>query len=256
MIISELKKAFAKRIHADTGVEFNLTKREQNIVYPCFFCEFVGSETKSVAGIDYLNIYDFDLWYYSKTTNPAEIEQIISQLNNVKSFLYNDKKIIIENLDINIYDDLLIYKVRFLVNVDEIEEIEPTLSSVKLIKKELETIANCSVYYLNGNLKDLEKGFFIIEPSKTSTESNSINGFKDFEREIVLRYVTSNKKLDIYGSLEDTTIKLINKLKGKNGIYSINFELDISYNEEEFNNIKVINHELTLLYTERKKLWI
>lgn len=103
--------------------------------------------------------------------------------------------------------------------------------------------------------KTLKKAF-IIEPSKTSTESNSINGCKDFEREIVLRYVTSNKKLDIYGNLEDITTKLIKKLKGKNGIYSINFELDISYNEEEFNNVKVINHELTLLYTERKKLWI
>lgn len=250
-MIKELKIELLKEITKITNVKASLSEIKQDVKYPCFFCEYITSETKSIATIDYMNIIDFDIIYLPN--NIKEIEDIVNQLNKIKSINFNSKKVLVENTNIDIVDSILHYQVKLYSRYENLKEIEPTLNSVKLLKSELEKITSKKVFYLNANLENVADGFFVIEPSKTETINTNVLGCKDYEREINLRYITSDLTVDLYGYLEDTLDKLLNELKGKNGIYRINYSLDLSYEKEEYEELNIINHRLFIQLTERKK---
>lgn len=257
-MIHDIKKALLKEIFKKTNVKINMTNVEQGLIYPCFFCQYITNQIKTIASIDYLNMIDYNLIYYPKNNKDGlkEIEDIIYELNKIKSFVYEDKEITLQPTGVNVVDNVLHYGIKVYVEIGTKEEVVVSLESIRLLKELLENISLKKVFYINGNLKEVNNGFFVIEPSTTETIDNGISGFKDYEREIVIRYVDSNVNVDIYGYLEDVMDKLIAKLKGRNGIYKVNFSIDISYDNEEYEELNIINHELVIMLTERKdKIW-
>lgn len=254
-MIHDIKKALLKEIFKKTNVKVNMTNVEQGVSYPCFFCQYVTNQIKTIASIDFLNVIDYDLIYYPSKIKDGlkEVEDIIYELNKIKSFVYEDKEITIQATGVDVVDNILHYGIKVYVEIGTKEEVIPSLESIRLLKESLESISSKKAFYINGNLKEVNNGFFVIEPSTTETVNNGISGFKDYEREIVIRYVDSNVNLDIYGYLESVMDNLIANLKGKSGIYKANYTIDISYDNEEYDGLNIINHELVLLLTERKK---
>lgn len=249
-MISVLKREILKEINKQTGITVSMKDIKQGVKYPCFFCEYITSKTKAVAQIDVMNVIDFDVVYFPKEVK--EIENVIGELNKIKSILVDDKTINIEAIGIDIVDDVLHYQIRVYSVLEALQEPMPTLNSIKLIKTRLEEITSKKAFYINANLNEINNGFFTIEPSTTVTNNISITGAKEYEREIVIRYTTSDLNLDIYGYLETTLDKLIQSIKGKSGMYKINYSIDLSYEKEEFEGLNITNHETVLIINERK----
>lgn len=258
-MINDIKKELLKEVYKQTNVKVNMTSIEQGVKYPCFFCEYVTNEIKTIATIDFLNVIDFDLIYFpneSKEKN-KEIEDMVYKLNKIKNITIDNSIFKIENSNVEIVDDVLHYIIRVYARIEPQEVIEPTLNSIILLKEKIESISNLKVFYINGNLIEINNGFFVIEPSKTETVNISTCGNKDYEREIIIRYITKDTAIDIYGYLENLMDKVISEIKGKNGIYKVNYNIDISYDKEEYEELKIINYELVLMLTERKNnIWI
>lgn len=249
-MISILKKELLKEINKLTGVSVSIQDIKQGVKYPCFFCEYITSKIKTVAQIDVMNVIDYDVIYFPKDTK--EIEEVVGILSKIKSILVDGKIINIEVMGVDVVDDVLHYQVRLYSVLEALQEPVPTLDSIKLIKSKLEQITHKKAFYINANLNEIKNGFFTIEPSTTVTNNISITGAKEYEREIVIRYTTSELNLDIYGFLENTLDELLKAIKGKNGMYKINYSIDLSYEKEEYEELNITNHETVLTIIERK----
>lgn len=229
------------------NMRVELERVKQGAVLPCFYIEFRDVRINKIAYIEYSKTYTYDICYYTDELRNETIEDVVAKLDTITEV--TGYKII--NGDVEADNKSIRYTIDVVVPI-EIKALETADNETyQLIMDNLKEITGLKVYYQQGDLKELENSFFVIEPSTTRTVNISINGKKEKEREIVIRYVFIDVNKDTSSYLESTMDKLINRIKGHNGIYSSNYDIDINYNKEEYQELSIINHEITLELKER-----
>lgn len=261
MEVIKIKQALSKEINIKFGNDIKkiyLEKVRQSLDLPCFYFSLISDKKQTIAYIDYLREIELDIQYIPNNVISdlnKNIENTIYKLNSIEFIIIESQKIMIQLQDIEIIDNVLHYIIKLSIPLTENNIIKPTNNTYLLILNKLKEITNKNVYYINGNLLNLKEGFFVIEPNTIETQPIGLNGlFRDITREINIRYVSTDLKIDIPSYLEDTIDKLILELKKiKNSVYKLSYTLDIDYEKEEYRELNVVSHELTLFLTERNK---
>jgi len=112
-----------------------------------------------------------------------------------------------------------------------------------------------NVFYQVGNLKELKNGIFVVEPISVETSNTSINGKKEYTRNITIRYATTNETIinsDVASILEDKIDILLKKILQTNKIIKANYELELNNISGEYKGIPVATYQANLEIVERK----
>ncbi len=257
-MINEIKLALGKELRKSFKNEKIYTEKiRQGIKFPCFYLKYINKETQTVAYIDYSETYKIDIMYMkdlNQNDDDYVFSSVISKLESLTQFIFNDTKVKVNLYETDIVDGVLHYIVDILVPINNKNKIQKSKNETCiLISNIIEKVSGKKVYYINGDLEEIDNGFFVLEPDNLKTESYGITAIKQKERVINIRYTSKDISLDIPDFLEKTMDKVISDIKLISEFRKFNYEIDIDYDNEEFNGFNVLSHELSLNLVERKK---
>lgn len=250
MNLTDVKSKIATAIKEKQNINIYSEYKGQDVTAPCIFINLISSYNLDIANVNCGRVYRLDLIYladnYSKNCDFTDIEDV---LNNLKI-----DGIYIEHKESTIVDKELHHELEVTVYSNKLSEIECKNTTYKAVLDNLKALHGY-VYYLQGDITNLDKGFFVVEPQEVSTESSSINTQKDYTRNIAISYATSNEdiiKSDIPSYLEEVLDELIKNMLRKSKVYKANYSLDLYNTDTEYNGISITSYKATLEVVERK----
>lgn len=240
-----IKKEVADELVKVFGLPVHLVQVKQELKLPCFFIRVVNLETKSVASVDYQKKYTVIIEYWDE--NEDDFYNILNQLNKIKKI----KDYSVNYLDVNMYDDFMQYAIEIIVPLKNLVNSSSDSDVYNFIMTQLEGISNKNCYYQNGDIEEIEQGFFVLEPKSVTTQGIALTTRKEKERELSIKYIFIEDGEDVAVFLESVADTLVKNILGQNGIYKADYILSINYDKEEYNEMNVTSYEIDLIINER-----
>lgn len=252
MNLIEIKSNLAQYIKSENkDITVYSEDKTQGIKYPCMFINLIESSNLKIANINYGKVYTLDLIYIEQAIlrdNYSSIEDMLSQIKIDNDSVY------IEHQESTIVDKILHHQIEVTVVNDNLNIIETNNTTYKLVVDTLKSLGD-NVFYQVGNLKELKNGIFVVEPTSVETTNSSINGKKEYTRNITIRYATTNEDIinsDVASILEDKIDILLKKILQTNKIIKANYELELNNISGEYKGIPVATYQANLEIVERK----
>lgn len=252
MNLIEIKSKLAQYIKSkNENITVYSEDKTQGIKYPCMFINLIESSNLRIANINYGKVYTLDLIYIEQAIPSDNYSSIEDILNKIK--IDNDS-VYIEHQESTIVDKILHHQIEVTVVNDNLNIIETNNTTYKLVVDTLKSLGD-NVFYQVGNLKELKNGIFVVEPTSVETSNTSINGKKEYTRNITIRYATTNETIinsDVASILEDKIDILLKKILQTNKIIKANYELELNNISGEYKGIPVATYQANLEIVERK----
>lgn len=252
MNLIEIKSNLAQYIKSkNKDITVYSEDKTQGIKYPCMFINLIESNNLKIANINYGKVYTLDLIYIEQAIPRDNYSSIEDILNKIK--IDNDS-VYIEHQESTIVDKILHHQIEVTVVNDNLNIIETNNTTYKLVVDTLKSLGD-NVFYQVGNLKELKNGIFVVEPTSVETTNSSINGKKEYTRNITIRYATTNEDIinsDVASILEDKIDILLKKILQTNKIIKANYELELNNISGEYKGIPVATYQANLEIVERK----
>lgn len=252
MNLIEIKSSLAQYIKSkNESITVYSEDKTQGIKYPCMFINLIESSNLRIANINYGKVYTLDLIYIEQAIPRDNYSSIEDILNKIK--IDNDS-VYIEHQESTIVDKILHHQIEVTVVNDNLNIIETNNTTYKLVVDTLKSLGD-NVFYQVGNLKELKNGIFVVEPTSVETTNSSINGKKEYTRNITIRYATTNEDIinsDVASILEDKIDILLKKILQTNKIIKANYELELNNISGEYKGIPVATYQANLEIVERK----
>lgn len=252
MNLIEIKSKLAQYIKSkNENITVYSEDKTQGIKYPCMFINLIESSNLRIANINYGKVYTLDLIYIEQAIPRDNYSSIEDILNKIK--IDNDS-VYIEHQESTIVDKILHHQIEVTVVNDNLNIIETNNTTYKLVVDTLKSLGD-NVFYRVGNLKELKNGIFVVEPTSVETSNTSINGKKEYTRNITIRYATTNETIinsDVASILEDKIDILLKKILQTNKIIKANYELELNNISGEYKGIPVATYQANLEIVERK----
>lgn len=252
MNLIEIKSNLAQYIKSkNENITVYSEDKTQGIKYPCMFINLIESSNLRIANINYGKVYTLDLIYIEQAIPRDNYSSIEDILNKIK--IDNDS-VYIEHQESTIVDKILHHQIEVTVVNDNLNIIETNNTTYKLVVDTLKSLGD-NVFYQVGNLKELKNGIFVVEPTSVETSNTSINGKKEYTRNITIRYATTNEDIinsDVASILEDKIDILLKKILQTNKIIKANYELELNNISGEYKGIPVATYQANLEIVERK----
>lgn len=252
MNLIEIKSSLAQYIKSkNESITVYSEDKTQGIKYPCMFINLIESSNLRIANINYGKVYTLDLIYIEQAIPRDNYSSIEDILNKIK--IDNDS-VYIEHQESTIVDKILHHQIEVTVVNDNLNIIETNNTTYKLVVDTLKSLGD-NVFYQVGNLKELKNGIFVVEPISVETSNTSINGKKEYTRNITIRYATTNETIinsDVASILEDKIDILLKKILQTNKIIKANYELELNNISGEYKGIPVATYQANLEIVERK----
>lgn len=252
MNLIEIKSNLAQYIKSkNENITVYSEDKTQGIKYPCMFINLIESSNLRIANINYGKVYTLDLIYIEQAIPRDNYSSIEDILNKIK--IDNDS-VYIEHQESTIVDKILHHQIEVTVVNDNLNIIETNNTTYKLVVDTLKSLGD-NVFYQVGNLKELKNGIFVVEPISVETSNTSINGKKEYTRNITIRYATTNETIinsDVASILEDKIDILLKKILQTNKIIKANYELELNNISGEYKGIPVATYQANLEIVERK----
>lgn len=252
MNLIEIKSKLAQYIKSkNENITVYSEDKTQGIKYPCMFINLIESSNLRIANINYGKVYTLDLIYIEQAIPRDNYSSIEDILNKIK--IDNDS-VYIEHQESTIVDKILHHQIEVTVVNDNLNIIETNNTTYKLVVDTLKSLGD-NVFYQVGNLKELKNGIFVVEPTSVETTNSSINGKKEYTRNITIRYATTNEDIinsDVASILEDKIDILLKKILQTNKIIKANYELELNNISGEYKGIPVATYQANLEIVERK----
>lgn len=252
MNLIEIKSKLAQYIKSkNENITIYSEDKIQGVKYPCMFINLIESSNLKIANINYGKVYTLDLIYIEQAIPKDNYSSIEDILNKIK--IDNDS-VYIEHQESTIVDKILHHQIEVTVVNDNLNIIETNNTTYKLVVDTLKSLGD-NVFYQVGNLKELKNGIFVVEPTSVETSNTSINGKKEYTRNITIRYATTNETIinsDVASILEDKIDILLKKILQTNKIIKANYELELNNISGEYKGIPVATYQANLEITERK----
>lgn len=252
MNLIEIKSKLAQYIKSkNENITVYSEDKTQGIKYPCMFINLIESSNLRIANINYGKVYTLDLIYIEQAIPRDNYSSIEDILNKIK--IDNDS-VYIEHQESTIVDKILHHQIEVTVVNDNLNIIETNNTTYKLVVDTLKSLGD-NVFYQVGNLKELKNGIFVVEPISVETSNTSINGKKEYTRNITIRYATTNETIinsDVASILEDKIDILLKKILQTNKIIKANYELELNNISGEYKGIPVATYQANLEIVERK----
>lgn len=252
MNLIEIKSKLAQYIKSkNENITVYSEDKTQGIKYPCMFINLIESSNLRIANINYGKVYALDLIYIEQAIPSDNYSSIEDILNKIK--IDNDS-VYIEHQESTIVDKILHHQIEVTVVNDNLNIIETNNTTYKLVVDTLKSLGD-NVFYQVGNLKELKNGIFVVEPTSVETTNSSINGKKEYTRNITIRYATTNEDIinsDVASILEDKIDILLKKILQTNKIIKANYELELNDLSGEYKGIPVATYQANLEIVERK----
>lgn len=252
MNLIEIKSSLAQNIKSkNENITVYSEDKTQGIKYPCMFINLIESSNLRIANINYGKVYTLDLIYIEQAIPRDNYSSIEDILNKIK--IDNDS-VYIEHQESTIVDKILHHQIEVTVVNDNLNIIETNNTTYKLVVDTLKSLGD-NVFYRVGNLKELKNGIFVVEPTSVETSNTSINGKKEYTRNITIRYATTNETIinsDVASILEDKIDILLKKILQTNKIIKANYELELNNISGEYKGIPVATYQANLEIVERK----
>lgn len=252
MNLIEIKSNLAQYIKSkNESITVYSEDKTQGIKYPCMFINLIESSNLRIANINYGKVYALDLIYIEQAIPRDNYSSIEDMLNQIK---INNDSAYIEHKESTIVDKILHHQIEVTVVNDNLNIIETNNTTYKLVVDTLKSLGD-NVFYQVGNLKELKNGIFVVEPTSVETSNTSINGKKEYTRNITIRYATTNETIinsDVASILEDKIDILLKKILQTNKIIKANYELELNNISGEYKGIPVATYQANLEIVERK----
>lgn len=252
MNLIEIKSKLAQYIKSkNENITVYSEDKTQGIKYPCMFINLIESSNLRIANINYGKVYTLDLIYIEQAIPRDNYSSIEDILNKIK--IDNDS-VYIEHQESTIVDKILHHQIEVTVINDNLSIVETNNTTYKLVVDTLKSLGD-NVFYQVGNLKELKNGIFVVEPTSVETTNSSINGKKEYTRNITIRYATTNEDIinsDVASILEDKIDILLKKILQTNKIIKANYELELNNISGEYKGIPVATYQANLEIVERK----
>lgn len=252
MNLIEIKSNLAQYIKSkNENITVYSEDKTQGIKYPCMFINLIESSNLKIANINYGKVYTLDLIYIEQAIPRDNYSSIEDILNKIK--IDNDS-VYIEHQESTIVDKILHHQIEVTVVNDNLNNIETSNPTYKLVVDTFKLLGD-NVFYQVGNLKELKNGIFVVEPTSVETSNTSINGKKEYTRNITIRYATTNEDIinsDVASFLEDKMYILLKELLQTNKIIKANYELELNNISGEYKGIPVATYQANLEIVERK----
>lgn len=252
MNLIEIKSSLAQYIKSkNESITVYSEDKTQGIKYPCMFINLIESSNLRIANINYGKVYALDLIYIEQAIPRDNYSSIEDMLNQIK---INNDSAYIEHKESTIVDKILHHQIEVTVVNNSLSIIETNNTTYKLVVDTLKSLGD-NVFYQVGNLKELKNGIFVVEPTSVETSNTSINGKKEYIRNIKIRYATTNEDIinsDVASILEDKIDILLKKVLQTNKIIKANYELELNNISGEYKGIPVATYQANLEITERK----
>lgn len=252
MNLIEIKSKLAQYIKSkNENITVYSEDKTQGIKYPCMFINLIESSNLRIANINYGKVYTLDLIYIEQAIPRDNYSSIEDMLNQIK---INNDSAYIEHKESTIVDKILHHQIEVTVVNNSLSIIETNNTTYKLVVDTLKSLGD-NVFYQVGNLKELKNGIFVVEPTSVETTNSSINGKKEYTRNITIRYATTNEDIinsDVASILEDKIDILLKKILQTNKIIKANYELELNNISGEYKGIPVATYQANLEIVERK----
>lgn len=252
MNLIEIKSNLAQYIKSkNKDITVYSEDKTQGIKYPCMFINLIESSNLRIANINYGKVYALDLIYIEQAIPRDNYSSIEDMLNQIK---INNDSAYIEHKESTIVDKILHHQIEVTVVNNSLSIIETNNTTYKLVVDTLKSLGD-NVFYQVGNLKELKNGIFVVEPTSVETTNSSINGKKEYTRNITIRYATTNEDIinsDVASILEDKIDILLKKILQTNKIIKANYELELNNISGEYKGIPVATYQANLEIVERK----
>lgn len=252
MNLIEIKSNLAQYIKSkNKDITVYSEDKTQGIKYPCMFINLIESSNLRIANINYGKVYALDLIYIEQAIPRDNYSSIEDMLNQIK---INNDSAYIEHKESTIVDKILHHQIEVTIVNNSLSIIETNNTTYKLVVDTLKSLGD-NVFYQVGNLKELKNGIFVVEPTSVETTNSSINGKKEYTRNITIRYATTNEDIinsDVASFLEDKMDILLKKLVQTNKIIKANYELELNDLSGEYKGIPVATYQANLEIVERK----